>query len=269
MKSILLFVHDDEGLESRLTAALAIAHQQGGHLSCIQVTPVSDYVAIDPFGGVYQLKTLFEDLAERAAEVRSRVEARFSKEKIEWDWSIYDEGIAASIVSRSRLADLIVLSQADHNRSKSVHPLPLVADVSIHSRTPVLAVAIAGAAFDPTGTAMIAWNGSPEAANAVRAALPLLKMASAVQVISFDEDQSFPMADVRRYLAAHGVTAGCNDYKLNGKTVGEALCHISTSLSAAYVVMGAYGHTRFREAVLGGVSRHMLAHSPVSLLLAH
>ena len=116
---------------------------------------------------------------------------------------------------------------------------------------------------------MIAWNGSPEAAHAVRAALPLLKLASAVQIISFNEDQNFPMADVRRYLDAHGVTAGCNEHRLDGKTVGEALCHISSVLLAAYIVMGAYGHTRFREAVLGGVSRYMLAHSPVPLLLAH
>lgn len=269
MKSILLYVNDDEGLESRLAAALVIVHQQRGHLSCIQVNPVSDYVATDPFGGAYELQTLFKDLAERAVKTRARVEGLLGVEGLEWDWSVYNDSVAASIVYRSQLADVIVLSQEAHTRTKSVYPLPLVADVSIHSRCPVLAVPIACAAFDPTGTAMIAWNGSPEAANSVRAALPLLKLASAVQVISFDEDQSFPMADVRRYLAAHGVTAGCNDHKLNGKTVGEALCHISTSLSAAYVVMGAYGHTRFREAVLGGVSRHMLAHSPIPLLLAH
>lgn len=162
-----------------------------------------------------------------------------------------------------------MLSIANHGRSKSVHPLPLVADVSIHSRTPVLAVPIASAAFDPAGTAMIAWNGSPEAAHAIRAALPLLKTASAVQVISFDEGQNYPMADVRQYLAAYGITTVCNEHKLDGKTVGEALCHISGALSAAYIVMGAYGHSRFREAVLGGVSRHMLTHTPVPLLLAH
>ena len=269
MKSILLHVNDDDGLESRLAAALTVAHQQHGHLSCIQVTPVSDYVATDPFGGVYELKTLFENLAERAVKARIRVEALLAKENIELDWSIHEDGVAASIVSQSRLADLIVLSLADHARRKASYPLPLVADVSIHSRTPVLAVPVAGPAFDPAGTAMIAWNGSPEAAHAVRAALPLLKFASAVQVISFDEEQNFPMADVQRYLAGHGVTAECNEHKLNGKTVGEGLCNISTALSATYVVMGAYGHTRFREAMLGGVSRHMLAHSAVPLLLGH
>lgn len=269
MKSILLYVNDDGGQESRMAAALAVARQHRGHLSCIQVTPLSDYVPIDPFGGAYELKTLFENLAERAVETRTRVETRLTKEKVIWDWSNYDDGVAASIVSRSRLTDLVVLSLPDHSRGKSGHPLSLVADVSIHSRTPVLAMPIAGAAFDPVGTAMIAWNGSPEAAHAIRAALPLLKAASAVQVVSFDEDQNFPMADVERYLTAHGVATRCNEHKLNGHTAGEALCHISAAHSAAYIVMGAYGHTRFREAVLGGVSSHMLMHSPVPLLLAH
>ena len=269
MKSIVLYVNDDEGLESRLDAAVSVAQRQGGHLSCIQVTPVSDYVATDPFGGMYELDVLFQNLAERAVEARTRVESRLANEDVECDWSIHDDGTAASIVNHSQLSDLVVLSLADHTRTKAVYPLSLVADVSIHSRTPVLAVPIAGAAFDPAGTAMIAWNGSPEAAHAVRAALPLLKMASAVQVVSFNEDESFPMADVRRYLEAHGITTGCNEHRLDGKTVGEALCHIAVTLPAAYVVMGAYGHTRFREAVLGGVSRHMLAHSTVPLLLAH
>ena len=269
MKSILLYVNDDDGQDNRMAAALAVAHQQHGHLSCIQITPVSDYVAIDPFGGAYGLKMLYENIAERAGETRSRVETLLTKEKIGWDWWSDDEGIAASIVSRSQLADLVILSLPDHSRSKSGHPLTLVADVSIHSRTPVLAVPTAGEVFDPVGTAMIAWNGSPEAAHAIRAALPLLNRASEVQVVSFDEDQNFPMADVERYLTAHGVATRCNEHKLNGHTVGEALCHISAAHSAAYIVMGAYGHTRFREAVLGGVSRHMLMHSPVPLLLAH
>ena len=269
MKSILLHVNDDDGMESRLVAALAIAHQQGGHLSCIQVTPVSDYVAVDPFGGTYQLKTLFEDLAERAAQARARVEARLTQEKIEWDWSIYEDGVAASIVSRSRLADLIVLSKAGHTQNKAKHVLPLVADVSIHSRTPVLVVPTTGPAFDPNGIAVIAWNGSPEAAHAVRAALPLLKTASVIQVISFDEDQNYPMAYVRRYLVGHAVIAECLELKLEGHTVGEAICHAAMEQKAAYVVMGAYGHSRFREAVLGGVSRHMLMHSQVPLLMTH
>ena len=77
------------------------------------------------------------------------------------------------------------------------------------------------------------------------------------------------MDDVRRYLAVHAVVAECTERGLDGKHVGEGLCLAATEQKAAYIVMGAYGHSRFREAILGGVSRYMLTHSTVPLLLAH
>ena len=269
MKSVLLHVNDDAGQEARLLAALAVVRQHEARLTCIQVTPVSDYVVTDPFGGMYEVATMFDHLAKQAVEARGKIEARLAHEGVEWDWSIHDGGVAGTIVRRSQLSDLIVLSQGDDAQGAQLRPLSLVADVALHSRTPVLVVPVAGQAFDPAGVAMIAWNGSPEAAHSVQAALPLLKAASAVLVITFEEKQDFPMDDVRQYLAAHGVDARCVEDSLNEKTVGEALCSAATSHSAAYIVMGAYGHSRFREAILGGVSRHMLAHSPVALLLAH
>ena len=269
MKSVLLHVNDDAGQEARLLAALAIVRQQDARLTCIQVTPVSDYVVTDPFGGMYEVKTLFEHLAKQAVEARARIETRLANEGVDWEWSIHDGEVAGTIVQRSQLSDLIVLSQADSARGARSYPLSLVADVAVHARTPVLAVPITGPAFDPGGVAMVAWNGSPEAAHAARAALPMLKRAGAVRLITFDEDEDFPVDDVRRYLAAHGVTAESARHRLDGKSVGEALCVAASEHKAAYIVMGAYGHSRFREAVLGGVSRHMLAHSTVPLLLAH
>ena len=269
MKSVLFHVNDDTGQESRLVAALAIARQHGARLTCIQVTPVSDYVVTGPFGGMHQVTMLFEHLAAQAVEARTRLEARLSQERVPWEWSVHDGGVAATIISRSRLADLIVLSHEGRTERAAARSLPLVADVAIHARTPVLAVPIEGQAFDPDGVAVIAWNGSPEAAHAARAALPMLKLASAVHIITLAEEKDLPIDDIRRYLEDHGITAECNAHGLSGKPVGEALCQAATAHNAAYVVMGAYGHSRFREAVLGGVSRHMLAQSPVPLLLAH
>ena len=269
MKSVLLHVNDDAGQEARLLAALVIVRQHDAQLTCVQVTPVSDFVVTDPFGGTYEVKTLFEALAKQAVEARDKIEARLAEEGIEWQWSIHDGEVAGTIVRRSQLCDLVVLSQADSARDAQAHPLSLVADVAVHARTPVLAVPITGPAFAPGGVALVAWNGSPEAAHALRAALPMLKLASAVHVITFQEYMDLPLDDVRRYLAAHDVAAECVEHRLDGKSVGEALCVAATQHMAAYLVMGAYGHSRFREAVLGGVSRHMLAHSPVPLLLAH
>ena len=269
MKSVLLQINDEAGQDARLHAALAIVRQFKAQLTCIQVTPVADFVATDPFGGMYEVKTLFETLAKQAVETRTRIEARLADEGIEWEWSVHDGDVAGTIVRRSQLSDLIVLSQAEKAGNTRSHPLSLVADVTVHTRTPVLAVPIKGPAFEPGGVALVAWNGSPEAAHAVRAALTMLKQASSVQVISFDEEMDFPMDNVRHYLAAHGIPAECAEHRLDGKSVGEALCLTAAEHKAAYIVMGAYGHSRFREAVLGGVSRHMLAHSTVPLLLAH
>lgn len=269
MKSILLHVNDDAGQEARLLAAMAIVRQHDARLTCIQVTPISDFVVTDPFGGMYKVKTLFESLAKQAAEARARIEARLADEGVASEWSIHNGDVAGTIVQRSQLSDLILLSQADGARGARSHPLSLVADVSVHARTPVLAVPITGPAFDPSGVAMIAWNGAPEAAHGVRAALPMLKQAAEVQVVTFDEGEAFPRDDLQRYLTAHDVKAVWVEHHLDGRPVGEALCLAAAEQKAAYIVMGAYGHSRFREAVLGGVSRHMLAHSTVPLLLAH
>ena len=268
MKSILLHVNDDPGQESRLLATLALVRQHGARLTCVQVTPISDYVVTDPFGGMYQVQTLLEQLANKAVEARSQIEDRLVNESLEWDWSVYDGDVAGTIVQRSQLSDLIVLSQADNARPRP-RPQSLVADIALHVRTPVLAVPIAAPAFNPGGLAMIAWNGSPEAGHAVRAALPMLKRASSVHVVTFDENEDLPANDLRQYLAAHGIATECAIHHLDGKSVGEALCLAATTRDAAFVVMGAYGHSRFREAVLGGVSRHMMAQSTVPLLLAH
>ena len=217
MKSVLLHVNDDAGQESRLLAALAISRQHGARLTCIQVTPVSDYVVTDPFGGMHQVAMLFEHLAAQAVEARTRLEARLSSEQVAWDWSVHDGGVAATIINRSLFADLIVLSQEGHTERAAARSLPLVADVAIHARTPVLAVPVDGQAFDPGGIAVIAWNGAPEAAHAVRAALPMLRRASAVHIITLAEDTDVPVDGIRRYLEDHGITAGCSPHSLNEK----------------------------------------------------
>ena len=111
------------------------------------------------------------------------------KGDVEYDWVVDMDGVAGSIERRSQTSDLIVLSLARKAPSKSAGQVPLVADVSIHSRTPVLAMPSVSKTFDPNGIAIIEWNGSPEAAHAVGAAMPLLELASTGKVVSFDEDQ--------------------------------------------------------------------------------
>lgn len=269
MKTVLLHVHDDEGQQSRLNAAIAMARALSGKIQCIQVTPLSSYVVTEPFGGMYMVGALYEALEKQVREDKAMVDARLAEANIPHEWIGFDGGVVPSIVSWSHLSDVIILSRADYARKNVVQPVPIVADVALSARTPVLALPLIQKSFDPRGHAMVAWNGSPEAANALRAALPMLATAESVTLVTADEKETnFPVNVAIDYLSIHGVTANHRHADVQ-PAVADTLIETAASLSAAYVVMGAYGHSRFREAVLGGVTRSMLEDCPVPLLLAH
>jgi nucleotide-binding universal stress UspA family protein len=271
MKSILLHVHGDDGQESRLAAALAIVRAFDGRLDCIQVMPLSAVFVAEPMGGAYMAGSLYEMFEKQQSEDRAALEARLNEMDTACQWSEFDGDVAQTIVSRSRLSDVIVLSQADYQRGAGLHPIPIIADVATNARAPVLAVPIKmKAPFNPDGMAMVAWNGSPEAANALRAALPMLRRAKSVVLVTVGDDASgYPSAAATDYLKQHGISAQHRNVGLMGEEIGEALVDIGASLDASYIVMGAYGHSRFREALLGGATRYMLAHSQLPLLMTH
>lgn len=269
MRNILVHVHADDGQEGRVRVAIDLARALGGHLDCLYVNPYSSYVAGDPFGGAYVLPDLFAEAERREQEERERIGAYFEREGISWEWLRHDGDAAKWIVASARLADLIVLSRAVH--APRLHePIPVVADVSLHARAPVLAVPTESQGFEIGGPALVAWNGSFEAAHALRFAVPLLARASAVHVATIAEGHaSVRVADACRYLARHGITAQPREVERRGQPIGDTLLGEATTLGASYLVAGAYGHSRMREYLLGGVTRHLLGHSPVPLFLAH
>ena len=266
MRAILLDVFPDRGLEARLTAALAIARLFGGRLTCVQATPFNAYIVGDPFGGVYALPAVMEQVRSDEEAHRSRVEGWLGKEGVTWEW-IQRDGIPEQVLLReSTLADLIVTRLPSEGGDR----FDTAAYLSIHARGPVLAVPPSAMDFDPEGAAVVAWNGSPEAAHALRLALPLLARAAAVHIVQITEDDcDFPTNEALSYLALHGIRADLADYPRAGHSLAGSLVEAATEADARYIVMGAYGHTRFSEAVLGGMTRDLLRASPIPLLLAH
>ncbi len=270
MKTILLPVHADDGSEARLQVALDIARAGGAHLDCLQVTPFNAYVAADIFGGVFALPGVLDAVNKQVAAARAGTEARLAREDVRWSYRHFDGDPARTTVDQSLLADLIILSPALRE------PLPdesvsVAGDIAIHARSPVLVVPASATGFDVAAPAMIAWNGSPEAANALKAALPLLRFASAVVVATVTEAEaaSLPSTEAAEYLSRYGIKAELREVRPGRAGIAGALLAEAERSGAGYVVMGAYGHSRFRELILGGVTRDMLRNSRVPLLLAH
>lgn len=269
MKTVLLYANDDSGLESRLQAALDVARAFDAHISCIQVTPFDAFIMGDPFGGVYALPTILEEV-RRAEDVhRGQLEKRLHAEGVSWNWARHDGAPAQIVADRSRLVDLIVLSLPQRGQAYS-GPLSMIGDVALHARAPALAVPQASRAVDFCGPALVAWNGAVESSNALRLSVPMLKRASAVHVVTVcEDDHDFPATDAAEYLARHGLECELHEWSRDDCSVAAALRDAAKVLRAGYVVMGAYGHSRLRESVLGGTTREMLDYSDVPLILAH
>lgn len=260
MISILLHINPDPGHEARLSTAISLAKGRAGHLICIQILPPPIMVG-DPAGAV-AVPEMAAVVERTASEFQEEVELRLEQAELEWTWLRLMEDATTAIVSHSRLADLILLG-AD----EAAFPL---APVVLQARTPVLAVPPQGAGF-PTGmAAVLAWNGSHAAANAMRAALPLLRDREVTHILVVDrDDEQFPAARALEYLSHHALHAEIHWRHSEGRTVAETILAFAGHFDAGLIVAGAFGHNRIREILLGSVTRELTRNSRLPVFLSH
>ena len=270
MKNILLHIHDDEEQQSRLEVAIDLARQTGGHLCCVQVTPVEAYAG-DPYGGLFGMAALIDTLHDQDKALRLAIEARLEREGLPWQWHCRDGNVVETLIDQSLLADVVVISQpAGAIKRQSHQPLAIVGDLVMYTRCPVLMVPQGQDRLALASPVVVAWNGSAEAAHALRLALPLLQRAGAVHIVEVSDDGTGLSAqEAALWLSRHGIGADVHEWPAKGRRVSVALLHAVAELSAGLLVMGAYGHSRLRETVLGGVTRELIASANVPLLLAH
>ncbi|KEQ52928.1 universal stress protein [Sphingobium chlorophenolicum] len=265
MKNILLLVHDDEGQEARLQAALDLTRALGGHLRCVDVTPLI-VVAGDMYVGIGQGAVLVDE-RESEARNKERLTARLAKEDVPWDWIDVTGEFASCLLKEASLADVVVL-----NRQLDQFPLPdmrmVTSQVLMHARVPVLAVPQTLERFN-IGRAVLAWDGRQSCIATMRASAPLLALADEVEVLTIhDGSIEAAPADSARYLSRHGVDAtirSINDRLHPIEVIIEEEC---ARFRADYLVMGAYGRGRLME-TFGGVTKRLLTRSKYPLLLGH
>lgn len=255
----------DSGMEGRLAAALSLADDQKAHLNCLQILPLP-YVswAGEASGMTYGL--MLRDAEGAAKDLRSKIEARLSKEDVSWDWHVRTGDTVGELIMAARLADMVIASSGSGDDAPAVH---IAANLALHVSIPVLAFPVNASSFDPVGPMMIAWNGSAEAANAMRNSLPLISKASSVHLVVIDEASSaFPAEDAGKFLSRHGISAKVES--LAAKTsIEETIEEAAREIAVSCIIMGAYGHSRTREMIFGGVTRYMLRNSSIPLLLSH
>jgi len=267
MKNILLLVHKDAGQEARLQAALDLTRALKGHLTCLDVVQV--YSVDSDFQAAYAQSVMFTGEQAREAKNRERIEARLANEDVPWNWLDATGDIAIALKDAAGMADLIVV-----NRELDDAFLPdmraIAGEVTISSGRAVVAVPQHGRGFQVDGRALVAWDGSAEAQNALHSALPLLRLARDVTIFEIkDHAVEKPAEEAASYLARHDISALIVRRRAGITPTAAMLLTEAATEKASYIVMGGFGHSRFVEAVFGGVTREMLGESPVPLVLAH
>jgi nucleotide-binding universal stress UspA family protein len=278
-KTIIVHVDGSPLQHGRLRAAARLAEEHGAHLVGSATTGMSwrAFALLGASTGVpIMLDSDFQALRDAA---RARLDAfttaatRLGVASVET--RLVEEEPLYALLMQSRYADLTVLSRdtaPDADLAERVQGLP--EHLALHGARPVLVVPEAYEDQPIPGTAVIGWDGSMQAIRAIDGALPLLRRAGNVKLALINPDTlsglhgEDPGADIALYLARHGVQVEVIVERTRSAD-GDALLALARACGAGLLVTGAFGHSRYREWILGGVTRDLLDRSPIPLLLAH
>ena len=271
MKSILLHVDHDSAFPARLQVALDMARACEGHVTLLQAISYEIFAPGDFYGSA--LAAAMPVIKENAEALRAETEARLAKEDVAWDWRVVYGLAAHRLIELSPLADVVIVGPSDRSAGGR-GPSVIAGDLVLHAPVPVLVVPGDCASFDVTAPALVAWNGAPEAAHALRAAVPLLRWASKVWLVSVAEPSDTPRFDLpaldgAEYLSRHAIACEIVEVPRGAAKIADALFSAAQMRGCGVLVMGAYGHARLAEMLLGGVTWHMLTEPQMPVLLAH
>ena len=274
LKDLLVHVDNDPTSSSRVDVAVALAAKHGAHLTGLHAMGwprLPGYVEVElPPTFREEQRRQLEELARQAEE---RFHDRARRRGIRGEWRVDIGDIVGTTKLHARYADLTIVGQGLDLDDAPYDLAFLPEELALGVGRPVLVVPRYGT-FETVGErVLIAWNGSREATRAVHDALPLLQLATNVTVLSIDPDTHagprVPSADIALHLARHGVAAERLSTLGVDIGVGDLLLSRAADLGADLIVMGAYGHSRVREMVLGGATRQILQHMTVPVLMSH
>jgi len=278
-KDILVVTDATSAGNARMATAAALAARFDAHLTGLFVmTPpiIPTYAAAEIPQAVFEIQR--EAAEADAATARKAFDAAVKASGARAEWRVAESTVIEAATISARYADLVVVGQGDPETGFAAGVDPqLAGDLAIHAGRPVLVTPYAPAQKTIGKRVLVAWNASRESARAVADAMPFLTSASHVVTLSVNAESgqragthgADPGADIALHLARHGVKVQAAHTIAPDIDPSDALLNRASDDAIDLIVMGAYGHTRLREMVLGGVTRDMLATSPVALLLSH
>jgi len=284
LRTILVPVRGDGMGEGVLDHALSLATRHKAHLEVLHCRPKPDDMI--PFG-VPIPASLRATIVSSAGSLANEEEAKVRKlfddycarhgiqivenypwplDKVSATWREATGKQANVIGQRGRLVDLIAVAKPDRDQNLGLNTLQaaLLESGKLVLMCPPKAAASVGAKI------AIAWNGSGEVARAMTGALPVLEKADSVVLLSpSDRDPVVSAEEAKAYLETHGVSCAIQAFDAGSSNVARKLLDSAKSAGADCLLMGAYGQSRQRELIMGGVTQYVVDHADLPILLMH
>ena len=260
MRSVVVHADASPAGAVRVDSALSLARMTGAHVTLLVDTPITRFVSVDAMGGGTVAAEAIQTAVAQDDAFARQIGERLARGDVTCDVLRAESEPVDALANAGRLADVAVVSRDS----------ALAADLALATRCPVLAVNADKPLYFPLGKVAVAWNGSAEAAYALRCAVPLLGGETEVTVLTVeDAPEAYPATDAVAYLSRHGVQAEMQVIQRMG-AIEATLANELVLLEAELLVMGAFTHSRLREFLFGGVTRYFLeCKQGPALLLAH
>jgi nucleotide-binding universal stress UspA family protein len=275
-KTITTILTDGSEDWAALDAGLSLARSEGAHLAVIALG-IDRSMPAHYYAGAHavMIEANFAEAQKAAAALADGADARLSAQDVPYSvepMTAQTATIAPFVGRAVRFSDLVVLGRP-YGGDKGPEAEAVVEAALFGADVPVLVVP--GKALPARfGRVVVAWNEGDEALRAVRAALPVLKQADLADIVVIDPpvrgpERSDPGGELSQMLARHGVRAEVNVLARTMPRVSDILMRHARDKAADLIVMGAYGKSRFREAIFGGATRHMLETAELPVLMKH
>ncbi len=267
LKDILVHIDHRPTCTSRLDVAIQLAKQQQSHLTGIYIIPHPHFVAHQ------------RDLQEQAQKAEKLFRTQAEAARIPCGWICVDSlksglDVPNAINLYAHYRDLLVISQTDEQAPDRVIPDNLPEKAVLGSGRPVLIVPYAGTFNRQLKRILLAWRGGPESSRALHDAMPVLRQAKRIKVMTVqgragDESYAAHEADICVHMGRYDLPLACEKHLSTEISVGDMLLNRCAEFGADLLVMGATVQSRRGYQTLGETGRHLLQYMTVPVLMSH
>jgi nucleotide-binding universal stress UspA family protein len=270
--------------EAKLAVAADLARRHDAHLTGFcpleLLLPADMSFALGGYPDLWALPEFAKQIEDKARTKAVATEAGFRemvrREGIKGEWAYETGSLISTVMHRAYTADLLVIGQVDPDNPPPATARTLIEDVLMTAGRPLLLIPYAGQFNTVGANTLIGWTPSRESARAVHDALLLLAAPAKVTMLTVETSRperdaaALPTAGIAEHLTRHGLdVSAARTVVTDGLSPADALLDYASDISADLLVVGGYGHSRTREMILGGVTRDLLRHMTIPVLMSH